>query len=520
MLGKNAKMLFGLSICALIISVLLAAWGFPSILKRQIQKSVQLDNDSMMFEKWRKIPFPLFFKIHVFNVTNVDAIMDGKKPVLQEVGPFVYKEYRERTILGYGENDTIKYTMKKSFVYDQEASGSLSEEEEVTVINFSYMNAILTAHDLMPGIMPMLNDAMSGFFSTDGTPFIKIKAKDLFFDGMFLNCSLSQSAIALICGKIKADTPQVMRPAKEENGFYFSLFDHLNRTESGPYEMVRGTQNINELGHIVSYQDKQSMEQWMDNYCGMINGSDGSIYPPINENNVPSRLYYFEPQICRSIYVSVVGQRAFLNMSTYYFEVDSSMLASKSANPDNKCFCKRNWSSNHDGCLLMGTFNVMPCQGAPAIISLPHFYLASDELLDYFGGGISPDRELHTSFLYIEPTTGAMLSGMQRIQFNVELRNIPNVPQLATVKSGLFPLLWLEEGVDKLPDDIVKDLRDAHTTIGYVEAARWLIVVIAAFMCVGSAVCVVRSGAVAVWPRTNNFVLNAGNHLDINKGRN
>lgn len=45
----------------------------------------------MMFEKWRKLPMPLNFKVHVFNVTNVDDIMAGKKPIVQEVGPFVYK---------------------------------------------------------------------------------------------------------------------------------------------------------------------------------------------------------------------------------------------------------------------------------------------------------------------------------------------------------------------------------------------------------------------------------------------
>lgn len=33
---------------------------------------------------------------------------------------------------------------------------------------------------------------------------------------------------AIICGKIKADMPPVMRPASDGNGFYFSLFDHVS----------------------------------------------------------------------------------------------------------------------------------------------------------------------------------------------------------------------------------------------------------------------------------------------------
>ena len=67
-----------------------------------------------------------------------------------------------------------------------------------------------------------------------------------------------------------------------------------------------------------------------------------------------------------------------------------------------KHFFYRNWSGNHDGCLLMGVFNLNPCKGAPAIVSLPHFYLGSEELLEYIEEGIKPDREKHNSYLYLE----------------------------------------------------------------------------------------------------------------------
>nr|WLL73948.1 sensory neuron membrane protein [Leucinodes orbonalis] len=102
-------------------------------------QNVQIDNSSAMFEKWRKLPMPLIFKIYVFNVTNPEDINTGARPKLQEIGPYVYKEYRERTVLGYGENDTVKYMLKKTFEFDQEATGALREDDVLTVINFSYM---------------------------------------------------------------------------------------------------------------------------------------------------------------------------------------------------------------------------------------------------------------------------------------------------------------------------------------------------------------------------------------------
>ncbi|XP_041972805.1 sensory neuron membrane protein 2-like [Aricia agestis] len=512
MLGKNAKLFFLCSLCALVVAIVLATWGLPKIIDRQVHKNIQIENSSTMFEKWRVLPIPLSFKVYLFNVTNPEEVNAGGKPAVQETGPYVYKEYREKRILGYGANDTIKYMLKKTFHFDQEASGDLRETDELTVINYSYMAAVITIQSLMPAALPLVNRALAQFFVNLTDPFSRVQVKDLLFDGIFLNCAGDESALSLVCGKIKVDKPVAMRPSEDGKGFYFSMFSHLNRTESGPYEMVRGTEDVRDLGHIVSYDGMSDMRVWRDPYCGQINGSDGSIFPPIDESNVPQKLYTFEPEICRSMYVSLVGKRDIFNVSSYYYEIDESALASKSANPNNKCFCRRNWSANHDGCLLMGVLNIEPCKGAPAIVSLPHFYLASEELLEYVNG-ISPSREKHNSYVYIETKTGAVLKGVQRLQFNIELRQIEGVPQLEGVRTGLFPFLWIEEGAE-LSDDLISEVKLAQSMIGYAGALRWVILCCAVLLCAASGVCVYRSGA---WPKHNSISFVMRNTFDVNK---
>nr|QJX59420.1 sensory neuron membrane protein [Dioryctria abietella] len=521
MLGKHSKVCFGASLGALVLSVILAAWGFPKIVDKQIQKNIQIDNSSKMFEKWRVLPMPLQFKITMFNVTNVEEINKGRRPQLAEVGPFVYKEYRERTILGYGENDTVKYMLKKTFIFDAEASAPLTEDDVVTVINFSYMAALLTVNDMMPSLIPTLNKGFEELYSGLTDAFMTVKVRDLLFDGIYLNCVGNQSSLGLICAQIKADMPPTMRLAEDGNGFYFSMFSHLNTTPTGPYDMVRGTEDITELGHIVGYKDKNRMSAWgSDPYCGKLNGSDGSIFPPIDEKNVPARLYTFQPDICRSIYISFVEKTSIFNMSAYYYELSESAFAAKSANPNNRCFCKKNWSANHDGCLLMGLLNLMPCQKAPAIVSMPHFYLASEELLDYFNSGINPDKEKHSTYIYIEPITGVVLKGVQRLQFNVELRQM-NIPQLEKVPTGLFPLLWIEESA-VIPEHLQAELRESHSLLGYVEIVRWGLVAVAIAALAISAYLVTKTGALPICPRNNNtvsFVLRpAPNGIEVNKG--
>ena len=44
-----------------------------------------------MRELWGKFPFAFELQFYFFNVTNPDAIKAGDKPILQEVGPFVYE---------------------------------------------------------------------------------------------------------------------------------------------------------------------------------------------------------------------------------------------------------------------------------------------------------------------------------------------------------------------------------------------------------------------------------------------
>jgi hypothetical protein len=40
---------------------------------------------------WSNFPDPVGFKVYLFNVTNAADIQKGEKPVLSEVGPYVYE---------------------------------------------------------------------------------------------------------------------------------------------------------------------------------------------------------------------------------------------------------------------------------------------------------------------------------------------------------------------------------------------------------------------------------------------
>ena len=53
--------------------------------------------------------------------------------------------------------------------------------------------------------------------------------------------------------------------------------------------------------------------------------------------------------------------------------------------------------------------------GIPIIMTAPHFWNADKDLVTQMNG-VKPDRELHDTFLDIEPITGVALSAHKRIQ--------------------------------------------------------------------------------------------------------
>ena len=53
---------------------------------------MQLENGSEMFKNWANPSMDLIVKVYFFNITNADEFYsEKKKPVFEEIGPYVYK---------------------------------------------------------------------------------------------------------------------------------------------------------------------------------------------------------------------------------------------------------------------------------------------------------------------------------------------------------------------------------------------------------------------------------------------
>ena len=88
-----------------------------------------------MFKNWEHFPIPVITKFHFFNVLNPDEAMAGAKVKLQEVGPFVFEQWRRKEVIEWGPGQsTVKYYEYKKYMYKPELSG-MDWDEPITTVN-------------------------------------------------------------------------------------------------------------------------------------------------------------------------------------------------------------------------------------------------------------------------------------------------------------------------------------------------------------------------------------------------
>lgn len=81
---------------------------------------------------------------------------------------------------------------------------------------------------------------------------------------------------------------------------------------------------------------------------------------------------------------------------------------------------------------------------APLYSSFPHFYNADPSLLEQIDG-LNPQKELHESYLKIQPKTGIPLEALVRLQVNLKVSKSPKIRIMSKLPNMILPIMWIEE---------------------------------------------------------------------------
>ncbi|CAK9811126.1 Sensory neuron membrane protein 1 [Anthophora plagiata] len=445
--------------------VLFCAVAFPPILRSQLKKQVALKDGSEMRGLWSNFPLPLDFMIYLFNVTNPTEIMAGGKPILQEIGPFFYDEYKEKVdLVDREEDDSVEYSLKATWYFNPSRSNGLTGEEEIVFPHVLILSMVKIALVEQPAAIGIISKGVDSIFKKPGTVFVKAKAREILFDGLPVDCTVKDFAGSAICNVLKTKDDALVPDG--EGRYLFSLFGPKNGSILPQrIRVLRGMKNYRDLGRVTEFDGKPALTIWTEDHCNAFNGTDSTIFPPLltEQDDIVS----FSTDICRSLGARFVQKTKVKGVNTYHYKAD---LGDMSTNPMEKCFCP-----TPDTCLSKNLMDLMKCVGAPLTASLPHL-LGSDEKYRQLVDGLHPNEEEHAICMDFEPMTATPISAHKRLQFNMFLHPVEKFKLMKTFPECLFPLFWVEEGI-LLDDQFVKKLKTVFMAIGVIGFLKWLTIV-------------------------------------------
>ncbi|XP_076753044.1 sensory neuron membrane protein 1 [Xylocopa sonorina] len=447
---------FGVLFCAIV---------FPPFLRSQIKKQVALKEGSEMRELWAKFPLPLDFKIYLFNVTNPADITAGAKPIVQEVGPFFYDEYKEKVdLVDREEDDSLEYSLKATWYFNPSRSNGLTGEEELVVPHILILSIVKLTLIEQPAAMGVVNKAVDSIFKKPGSIFVRAKAREILFDGLPIDCTVKDFAGSAICSVLKEKADSLV--PNGENRYLFSLFGDKNGTVLPQrIRVLRGIKNYEDLGRVIELDGKPELDIWGEGTCNEFNGTDSTIFPPFRTEK--DDIVSFSPDICRSLGARFVHRSKVKGVDAFHYKAD---FGDMSTNPMEKCYCP-----TPDTCLSKNLMDLGKCLGAPLVGSLPHLLGAEEKYLQMIDG-LHPNEEEHDISMDFEPMTATPLSAHKRLQFNMFLHKVEKFKLMKNFPECLFPLFWVEEGI-LLDDEFVKKVKVVFKTISIVGILKWVTIV-------------------------------------------
>ncbi|XP_051963093.1 lysosome membrane protein 2-like [Xyrauchen texanus] len=410
---------------------LLVAQVFQTMIQERIKKEITLGENSKVLNGWINPPPPVYMQYFFFNVTNPDEILAGKaKPKVTQMGPYTYREYRPRENVTFLENGTkIFATNPKSFVFLRDMSVGDPEVDCVTTVNIPFI-----------AVMNELNSYS----------FLLRTAVSMWMGSMGIDVFMNRTVHEILWG-FKDPLLTKLHSFRPEVDEHFGLMYNKNGTHEGEFVFHTGEKNYMDYGKIDTWNGISQMNWWSSNQSNMINGTDGSVFHTFLSRK--ELLYIFAADLCRSIHLGYVSDKEVKGIPAFRFAPPSDVLAPPDENPSNAGFCVP-----AGDCLGKGVLKVSVCrQGAPIVVSFPHFYQADRSYISAIEG-MNPNEEEHETYLDINPTTGVPIRACKRAQLNVILKRVSGFPKTKFLNGTIFPIMYVNETAT-IDDDSAAQMR-------------------------------------------------------------
>lgn len=395
---------------------------FKSELKSQLV--LKPDNSSLRFKQWKFPTVPIHMEFFVFDVVNEVEVRQGERPTVKQLGPYTYREFLDKKNISFDQERTkVSYNEEKTFIFDKERSCSGCDpfKDIITTINIPYVILSVVAK---------------------GYPWIARIAINIFLETMNEDLFMRRSVQQVIWGYNDTIFSEFAKLKKKYKIAFIPSISPLmnlqpNKSFDGEVTVNTGKDDLKLVATWERWRGKREVGLWKTSYANMLNGSDGTQFTPgINKDNL---LYFFSPNLCRSIYLEYDIQHSIKEIDVYRFTTPESLFENASSIPDNQDFCLHRCYPNG---ILAGSRDCKPSSvESPIVISTPHFLLG-DRYLRRQVQGLAPNKEKHGLFVSIEPMTGIPMQALIRLQINVHIQPIPDITGTKNLRESYVPVMY------------------------------------------------------------------------------
>ncbi|KAK9870107.1 hypothetical protein WA026_006202 [Henosepilachna vigintioctopunctata] len=388
-----------------------------------IKSELSLENENtQQFQYWKETPIPMFLEVYLFNWTNAAEFEEGKpwttKPEFKELGPYTFSEHHSRVNISFNDNNTVSFnTIRTWHFVPEKTNGSL--DDNITTLN----TVALTVGNMVRNRMSLIRKAVGFLFEEKRINLtVTHTAREFLFDGY-------NDTLLNILRKIELKDFNI---PYDKFGWFYSR--NGSSSYDGNYTMNTGADDIQKLGIVTRWNQSPKVPEY-PSYCGMVNGTTGELWYPVKDSKNVS---LFISDTCSSLTLSANGSYTAFGLEGNSYVHTDRLFDNGTKYPEMSCFSPGERMPS-------GVRNVSQCKfGAPAFMSMPHFYTADPSYRDAVKG-MHPDPNKHNFLMAIEPNTGLPLKVHASLQVSLYLRNIDGIKLFSNVNSTMMPVLWFKQ---------------------------------------------------------------------------
>ncbi|KAG5899064.1 hypothetical protein JTB14_028235 [Gonioctena quinquepunctata] len=419
-------------ICLLLAGISLFSTGvaifvfFESIYDFLINEALRFTPTTLPFTAWKTNDPPLTMDIYMFNWTNAQQVRNlSVKPEFQEVGPYRFKEVKDKVNIKWHEhNKTISYMHDHKYYFDEENSVRPLSDVINTLNSVPLAIAYKSRH-----LGYFSRKMVSMTLSTTSPLYVTKRVGQLLFEGY-------DDPILSALSKLPFSGVQ------DKFGYFYGRNGSVG--DDGLYSMYYG--NDEHFGEIMSWNYKHQTD-YFSGQCNDIKGSTGEFYPL---NRQRDKLLMYSPELCRYTELEYVEDVNIQGVHGFKF-TSENFFDNGTKRPENACFCTGE-------CIPSGLFNISSCrQGSPSFLSFPHFYNADPYYLRDIKG-LKPEKSKHEFYITMEPKSGIIMDVQAGMQVNMLLQPIRSISMYEDVPKIYVPLFYFSQVV-KMAEETAQGLK-------------------------------------------------------------